>query len=120
MTEQILKILAVALGGALGSVARYLIGLIQNPLPIPLWTLVINVVGALLIGVIVGNQSKLGNYSFVGLKVGLCGGFTTFSTFSSETLTLFQNQRYILALLYAFLSLVLCVIGVAIGQKLAS
>ncbi len=119
MSEQLLKILAVALGGALGSVARYLLGLLPNPFPIPLWTFAVNLVGALLIGIIIGNQSKLGNYTFVALKTGFCGGFTTFSTFSHETLTLFEQNRPFLATCYAVSSLILCIIGVALGRKLS-
>ncbi len=120
MHDQFLKILAVALGGALGSVARYLIGLLPNPLPLPIWTFAVNFLGALLIGFIIGQQSKLGPASFVGLKTGFCGGFTTFSTFSQETLTLFENGRYFYAIIYAFFSLTLCILGVAIGRKLAA
>ena len=119
MSEQLLKIGAVALGGALGSVLRYVLGLIPNPFPFPLWTFVVNILGALLIGFIIGQQSKLGNTTFIGLKTGFCGGFTTFSTFSHETLTLFENGRYVVATLYALLSLTLCLLGVAIGRKLA-
>ena len=119
MSEQILKIVAVALGGAFGSAARYSLGLIPNPFPFPLWTFAVNILGALLIGFIIGQQSKLGATTFVGLKTGFCGGFTTFSTFSQETLVLFENGRYITGALYALLSLVLCVLGVALGQKLA-
>lgn len=120
MHDQILKILAVALGGALGSVARYLLSLLPNPLPIPLWTLAANFLGALLIGFIIGHQSKLGGNTYVGLKTGFCGGFTTFSTFSQETLTLFEQDKYVLATLYAIGSLVLCILGVALGRKLAT
>jgi len=119
MPEQLLKILAVALGGALGSVARYAIGLLPNPLPIPIWTFAVNFLGALLIGFIIGQQSKLGPATFVGLKTGLCGGFTTFSTFSQETLSLFESGRYFYAAAYALGSLILCIIGVALGRKLA-
>ena len=122
MLEQFLKFIAVACGGACGATARYAIGLFPNPLPIPFpfWTFAVNILGAILIGFIVGQQSKLGNYSMLALKTGFCGGFTTFSTFSTETLDLINEEHYFLAALYAFGSLFACLLGVMLGRKLAA
>ncbi len=122
MLEQFLKFIAVACGGACGAASRYAVGLLPNPLPVPfpLWTFVVNFLGAILIGVVVGHQSKLGNYSTLALKTGFCGGFTTFSTFSNETLDLINDERYILAALYAFGSLLACLLGVMLGRNSAS
>lgn len=116
--------LAVAAGGAIGAVGRYLIGL----LPIlqrgafPLSTLLINLAGAFLIGLITETAqgpSGMDPHLLLFLKVGLCGGFTTFSTFSLEGLTLLESGRTGLFALYAGLSLVLCIAGVALGKTCA-
>ena len=117
-----LKFIAVASGGACGAALRYAIGLMPNPLPVPfpLWTFVVNLLGAIFIGFIVGHQSKLGQYSTLALKTGFCGGFTTFSTFSNETLELIDKEHYLLASLYALGSVFACLLGVFLGRKLAS
>jgi CrcB protein len=111
----------VALGGAIGSCLRYAISLIPNKTDFPVLTLVTNILGALLIGYIVGISSRKGlnqNLTLM-LKTGLCGGFTTFSTFSLEAYNLFVNGNMFSALIYIILSLVGCIFGVAIGMKLS-
>jgi CrcB protein len=117
-----LKFMAVAFGGACGAAARYAISLLPNPLsiPFPIWTFTVNILGAIAIGFIVGHQSKLGNYTMLALKTGFCGGFTTFSTFSHETLDLIDKNHIILAGVYALRTLVACLIGVCLGRKLAA
>lgn len=116
-----LNCLAVGIGGFLGSVVRYLIGMIpiKNNTIFPFHTLLINVLGAFLIGYIMALFSK--NSSWDGrlllmLKVGFCGGLTTFSTFSSETFVLLQNHHYFLAVAYVLLSLILGISAVILGQ----
>lgn len=88
----------VALGGALGAVSRYLCGMLpflqRGIFPLP--TLLINLAGAFLIGLIAQVAAQRGAQSssaVLFLKVGLCGGFTTFSTFSLETVTLLSNGK---------------------------
>ena len=82
--------LAVGAGGALGAVARYLVGLVpllhRGAFPLP--TLLINLVGAVAIGLVAaaGGRTALSPTALLFLQVGLCGGFTTFSTFSLEAL----------------------------------
>ena len=115
--------LTVGAGGFVGAVGRYLLGL----LPVfqrgafPLATLLINVAGGVLIGVVIKaaqGDPGLSPRLLLFLKVGVCGGFTTFSTFSLETLTLLETGRPALGVLYAGLSLMLCVAGVALGRAL--
>lgn len=111
----------VGLGGALGAMLRYGISLVPYKNEFPLPTLIINIVGALLIGYITGLAVKknLPSDVILFLKTGLCGGFTTFSTFSLEAYNLFQNGNYGYAALYILLSVTGCIIGVWCGTMLA-
>ena len=112
----------VALGGALGAVARYAISLIPVKGQFPILTLVTNILGAILIGFIVGLTDKKGDVSpntVLFWKTGVCGGFTTFSTFSLEAYKLFENKAYMLGGAYAVLSVCCCLAGVFLGKKLA-
>lgn len=112
-----MNFLFVALGGALGAVARYALSLVTVKINFPLMTFLTNLLGAFFIGLIAGLASKKnasGNLVLF-LKTGFCGGFTTFSTFSLEAYNLFQSGFYGTAVLYAVLSLVLCIAGVALG-----
>ena len=113
--------LCVAIGGAIGSVARYLIGLIKlNESAIfPFKTLAINVIGSFLIGVIAALTIKKGAMSqnvVLFLKVGICGGFTTFSTFALESTNLFQSGRIGAAIVYILLSTTASIAAIAIAQ----
>lgn len=114
--------LSVGIGGFLGSVLRYLLSLVPflNKGAIPYQTLLANVLGAFLIGIIVGishRQPSVSEPVILMLKVGVCGGFTTFSTFSNESLTLLENGKYPAAFTYIFLSLLLCIVGVFLGKQ---
>lgn len=112
------KILFVALGGAAGAVCRYLLGLINIRIDFPVITLAINLIGAVIIGFVTGVAAEKSIHTNITLllKTGFCGGFTTFSTFSLETLTLFENGKAFAGSIYGILSLVLCVAGVWLGQ----
>ena len=113
----------VALGGALGAVARYAISLIPVKTPFPLLTLITNIIGAVLIGFIVGITDKKDNVSpntVLFWKTGVCGGFTTFSTFSLETYMLFENKSYALGSVDVVLSVCWCIMGILLGKKLSS
>ena len=118
-------IAAVAIGGGLGSVARYLVGaFIQDRVAtaLPVGTLAINVVGSVLLGFFV--QIGLASAAFgpeirFFLTTGFCGGFTTFSTFSYETLKLVEDGEYGTASLYVASSVVLSLVGCAIGMAAA-
>ena len=112
----------VAFGGALGAVCRYAISLIPVKTTFPILTLVTNLIGAVLIGFIVGIVSSKQDVSanrVLFWKTGVCGGFTTFSTFSLEAFTLFENKAYVSGGIYIALSVLGCIAGVFIGKKLA-
>src|SRR6185436_19763466 len=109
--------------GAVGSVCRYLLGTVaiqrHTQAGFPVGTLVVNVVGSILIGVLVRVIPPIGSGTLgrAALIVGFCGGFTTFSSFSLETVTLIQAGEWIKALSYVLASVLACVAGTAIGMK---
>lgn len=114
-----MNFLFVALGGALGAVLRYLISLLPYKGSFPILTLVTNLLGAFIIGVVVGIVEEKPNVNsnlILFLKTGFCGGFTTFSTFSLETFNLWDSKKYTLSVTYALLSLILCFTGVLCGK----
>ena len=113
-------VLWVALGGACGAAVRYGISLLPVRMDFPVLTLMTNFLGALLIGVIVGmaDEGRLTPNQTLFWKTGVCGGFTTFSTFSVETAGLLQSGKTGLAMLYTALSLLLGVTAVLLGQRL--
>src|SRR5947209_8780446 len=100
-----MSILLIALGGALGSVARYLIsGWINRTTHVfPAGTFLVNVAGSLLVGLLTGWIMNAQTHPQIrpALIVGFCGGFTTFSTFSMETVALFNGGQALTAGLYA-------------------
>jgi len=115
------NIIMIGLGGALGSILRYTISLIPYKYEFPLLTLITNICGAILIGYITGIavRKDVPINVVLFLKTGLCGGFTTFSTFSLEAYSLFQNGNYGSAVLYVLLSFAGCFVGVWFGTRLA-
>jgi fluoride exporter len=112
MTNRI--ILLIGIGGFIGSVARYYSQQIVSkifPSPLPYGTLSVNVLGCLIIGLVYGLSEK-GNVLSpewrLFLATGLCGGFTTFSTFSYENIQLLRDGEFLYASAYIVLSVVLC------------
>ena len=114
-------ILLVAIGGASGSVLRYLTSEFfkkYTTTAFPTGTLIANVVGCLLIGVLIGLFDKTGseNPQLKWLLItGFCGGYTTVSTFSYENLSLFKHGNYGLGLLYMGSSILLGLLAVGLG-----
>lgn len=112
------SMLLVGAGGALGSIARYAVSLLFAHLAIcSHWaTLLVNVVGSFLIGLLI---PMLSNGAYLFAVVGCCGGFTTFSTFSSQALQLFQAGERLTATVYVLASIVVSVLMVLLGMYVA-
>ena len=118
-----LNCFVVALGGGLGACARYLIGLvpIKEPFSFPIKTLFINFLGCFVIGLIAAfaeKESSISPKTVLFIKTGLCGGFTTFSTFALETETLIKTGRIGMAALYVVLSVFVGIALVFVAGKL--
>ncbi len=112
--------IAVGFGGFIGAVLRYLISLIptEGGNSFPYKTLIINILGAFIIGIISATAQKynIDPRLLLFLKVGLCGGFTTFSTFALETGDLLNSGNILSAFIYVLMSVVLCVAAVFAAQ----
>lgn len=118
-----MSFLFVALGGTLGAVARYAISMIPVKTGFPVLTLITNIIGAVLIGFIIGitsDRNGMSDNTVLFWKTGVCGGFTTFSTFSLEAFNLFDNKRYAVGGIYVILSCGFCILGILCGKKLAT
>ncbi|HRG18664.1 MAG TPA: fluoride efflux transporter CrcB [Flavobacterium lutivivi] len=114
----------IAIGGAVGSILRFLVSQIVSKFwtgNFPLATFTVNVLGCFMIGFFVGITTK--NNLDNGLKwlliTGLCGGFTTFSTFSMENITLLQNNHFTTAFVYVISSVIISILSVWLGLFLS-
>ncbi len=121
-----MRFLWVALGSALGGVARYAFTLQTVALSqrLPWGTILINVAGSFLIGffgtiTLHGSRFAVSDETRLFVMVGICGGFTTFSSFSLQTLDLLRTGAYGRALTNVGLSVVLCLLAVSCGHLLA-
>lgn len=111
----------VALGGAAGSVLRYLCSRSLNTLTFPVGTLVVNVLGCLVIGLLWGLFTRHTNEQLrLFLVTGFCGGFTTFSTFTYEGVQLIQEARWTTFIVYTTISVALGLAATFLGYKLTS
>ena len=116
-----MNFLWVFLGGGIGSMLRYAVGLCNGAAAFPWATLAVNVGGSFAIGLFGGWSERFGWPEAVrlALTVGLCGGFTTFSTFSKESLALVQSGRWGAFALYALGSFAIGIAAVAMGYLIA-
>jgi len=128
----IFKILIVGIAGGAGSIVRYLSGLFvlrvwgTSAVRFPLGTLLINIIGSLLIGIIfeLFAKGKMNEEWRLTLAVGFCGGFTTFSAFAYENISLLTigsedfSMKLFKSLLYVGLSVILGILAVWMGMKL--
>jgi CrcB protein len=120
------SVLYVAFGGAIGSVFRFLFGLLVQrwwTTEFPLSTFLVNALGCLLIGLLAGASQRspwLAGPGWALLVTGLCGGFTTFSTFALEGTRLMRNGASGIAFVYMLASVITGLILCAAGVRLAS
>lgn len=113
--------IVVGVGGFVGAVCRYLIGMIplKEGCTFPIKTFLLNIAGSFLIGIVAALAMKtesLDSRTVLFLKVGICGGFTTFSSFALETTDLMKDGKMHLAAIYTVLSVTLGVLAVFAGQ----
>lgn len=123
-----LGILLVALGGGIGSAARYLVGgwfATRSGVIFPYGTLVVNVTGSFIIGFFLAFAQErlwLGPYWRLFFAIGFVGGYTTFSTFEYETIRLVQDGELLLGIVYFFGSVLIGALatvgGIALGSSI--
>lgn len=110
------EFLIVGLGGAMGSMLRYAASAVSLSLALDLTiaTLFVNGAGSLILGIIIAICNK-GSW-YLLLAVGFCGGFTTFSTFSAQTVELLQTGKFGMGLIYIFTTVVFCLVSTWAGM----
>ena len=115
------QILLVGLGGGIGSMLRYGAALMLRSRSFPAATLLVNLTGCFIIGIVFAaslkNEAINENWKLF-LATGICGGFTTFSAFSLENMQLLQSGKTGIAMLYILLSLVLGIAAAFAGYQL--
>jgi fluoride exporter len=123
--NKMLKILYVGVGGFIGASLRYMVSIYSPKLfgtQLPYGTLLVNVLGGILIGFIMEMCLSINLISQnlkLFLTTGILGGLTTFSTFSYETITLFNDSKYLLGSLNLSLNLFLSLGGVVLGKVIS-
>lgn len=117
-------VLWIGLGGAIGSILRYLIsqGLQGSTGLFPIGTMTVNVIGSLILGALFAMQETSGEpfkqSMWLFLTVGICGGFTTFSTFGLETYLLWKEKHVVEAMLYMLSSMIVAPASIASGYAI--
>lgn len=111
----------IALGGAIGSVLRAVVGMLIPPGVLPWGTVLVNIVGSFAIGWLMGRLGEGGGggpYAHSFWVLGLCGGFTTFSSFSWQTLEQIHRGQWWAATIHVLVSVLVCLGATALGWKL--
>jgi len=120
-----INIFAIFIGGGLGSITRYGISILlrANSLDFPLATLTVNIIGSLIMGFAIAlfwNKVHISHDTYkLAITTGFCGGLTTFSTFSWETFDLIKNGEFLLAIVYALISFLVCLLAISLGVFLS-
>ena len=109
--------IVVAIGGAVGALARWSLTLILNSDELPIGTFTVNLLGSFLLGCLTFalTQELVSGTTALALGVGLLGAFTTMSTFSVETMKMFQDSLPTNAILYIMLTMVMCPLVAILG-----
>lgn len=123
--ETTIKLLSIAIGGAVGAVSRYLINIspaadLFEKFPFP--TFLINISGSFLIGflmIVLSDKVQVGENFRMAVIVGFIGAFTTFSTFEMEIFGLVRERHFTTAIIYLLLSVIVGFIGVIAGVETA-
>ncbi len=118
-----MTVLAVALAGALGALCRYAIAVLIGPLAFPWATLGVNVAGSFMLGLLYAFAPVPDGVLRVAVGTGFLGAFTTFSTFSVETVALVHEGRPVLAAGYVLASVMLGIVaafaGLLLGERVS-
>jgi CrcB protein len=114
-----MKWIAVFVGGGAGSIVRYALGLAATriDLSLPWATFVANLIAAIFIGILASQQAKMNGLLWPLLATGFCGGLSTFSTFSHQTIELLQQGQTTAAVANIVLSVLCCLGAVWLGMK---
>jgi CrcB protein len=118
--------LYVFLGSGIGGILRYGISLMfasSTNIKFPWPTLVANIIAAFLVGLfyaVAAQRTWLDKNYLLLLTTGLCGGLSTFSTFSFETMRLWQSQQYTMSIVYVLLSIITCLVFTFVGSKVVA
>ena len=119
------KLLFVAIGGSIGASLRYLFYIVTKNFLFPNYlfinTLLVNIMGSFFLGYIImllGNKNLSQDFIKYFFIIGILGSFTTFSTFSLENVELLINRKFLLAFIYMFLTLLLCLLFTFLGLNL--
>ena len=110
----------VAFGGAIGAALRYSVSIYLSGDGFPWATLSVNMIGSLLLGIVAValTQGLISQDAALILGTGVLGAFTTMSTFSVETLNMFQNQQISSAIIYVSITMIICPILAFLGWKI--
>jgi len=117
--------LYVSVGAALGGALRYWVSEVAYKFlsdSFPYGTLAVNVIGSFILGLIMfyfNQRELLGPHLRIFLAIGFCGGFTTFSTFSLETINMFRDSQYWIGFLNIALNIVLCFLGIYLAYLIS-